>query len=161
MTGSVPVRPRCAEGGRARATHSQHASYLDHVDREVWNPSELALHLSRRARGLPLWFSLATHGTDRYRDAVERSLTTTRTVAVGIRSSEYLRLVSEPELSVLLFERPGWSDQQYSEWSHEQAVAGAILCVPTKWRGRTVLRLAFVNPETDADRVLQLLKSLR
>jgi glutamate/tyrosine decarboxylase-like PLP-dependent enzyme len=145
----------------ARAVHAQHASYLDHVDREVWNPSELALHLSRRARGLPLWFSLATHGTDRYRDAVERSLTTTRTVAAGIRSSEYLRLASEPELSVLLFERPGFSGEQYSEWSHEQAVAGAILCVPTKWRDRTVLRLAFVNPETDADRVLGLLESLR
>ena len=145
----------------ARAVHAQHASYLDHVDREVSNPSELALHLSRRVRGLPLWFSLATHGTDRYRDAVERSLTTTRTVAAGIRSSEYLRLASEPELSVLLFERPGWSDQQYSEWSHEQAVAGAILCVPTKWRDRTVLRLAFVNPETDANRVLGLLESLR
>ena len=145
----------------ARAVHAQHASYLDHVDREVWNPSELALHLSRRARGLPLWFSLATHGTDRYSQAVERSLTTTRAVAAGIRSKEHLRLVSEPELSVLLFERPGWGDEQYSRWSHEQAVAGSILCVPTKWRGYTVLRLAFVNPETDADRVLELLESLR
>ena len=40
-----------------------------------WNPADYAYHLSRRARGLPLWFSLATYGTDAYREAVERVLT--------------------------------------------------------------------------------------
>ncbi len=145
----------------ARAVHAQHASYLDHVDREVWNPSELALHLSRRVRGLPLWFSLATHGTDRYTDAVEASIATARAVAAGIAASGHLRLVREPELSVVLFERPGFSDEEYSAWSHEQAVSGSILCVPTTWRGRCVLRLAFVNPVTDPVRVIQLLESLR
>ena len=51
-------------GADARAAHAQHASYLDSIDREEPNPTDLAIHLSRRARGLPLWFSLATHGTD-------------------------------------------------------------------------------------------------
>ena len=36
-----------------------------------WNPSDFAIQLSRRARGLPFWFSLAVHGTDAYRDAIE------------------------------------------------------------------------------------------
>ena len=65
----------------ARAAHTQHAEYLDvlHVDDEPttdaeWNPSDFAHHLSRRARGLPFWFSLATHGTDAYRDAIETTL---------------------------------------------------------------------------------------
>jgi glutamate/tyrosine decarboxylase-like PLP-dependent enzyme len=145
----------------ARATHAQHASYLDHVDRESWNPSELALHLSRRARGLPLWFSLATHGTDRYTEAVEKSLATAREVAEAIRSSEHLDLVAEPELTVLLFERSGWDASQYAEWSHRMSAAGTILCVPTTWHGRTVLRLAFVNPETDAAHVIEVLETLR
>ena len=147
--------------GLAIATHTQHASYLDHVDREEWNPGDLALHLSRRARGLPLWFSLATHGTDKYRDAVERSLATSRSVADWIRKSPHLELVREPELSVVLFERPGWSDEQYAAWSDEKAHAGIILCVPTTWRGRTVLRLAFVNPATNPARVIEILDSLR
>ncbi|MHB1889902.1 MAG: pyridoxal phosphate-dependent decarboxylase family protein, partial [Acidimicrobiales bacterium] len=60
----------------ARAAHAQHASYLDEIDREEWNPADLAIHLSRRARGLPLWFSLATHGTDRYTAAIEQSIAT-------------------------------------------------------------------------------------
>jgi glutamate/tyrosine decarboxylase-like PLP-dependent enzyme len=145
----------------ARATHAQHASYLDHVDREVWNPSELALHLSRRARGLPLWFSLATHGTDRYSEAVEKSLTTAREVTEAIRHSGHLALVAEPELTVLLFERVGWDAAQYAEWSHRMAASGQILCVPTTWHDRMVLRLAFVNPETDSARVIEVLETLR
>ncbi len=145
----------------ARSVHAQHASYLDHIDRESWNPSDMAVHLTRRVRGLPLWFSLATHGTDKYRDAVELTLTAARTVADAIRAADYMRLVREPELSVLLFERPGWSLDDYSAWSKRTADAGVMFCVPTTWRGQTVLRLAFVNPATDPAHVIDALASLR
>ena len=69
----------------ARRAHTQRAGYLDVVtDTAEWNPFQYAHHLSRRARGLPFWFSLATHGTDAYRDAIETTLTTAR---AGARSS--------------------------------------------------------------------------
>jgi L-2,4-diaminobutyrate decarboxylase len=62
----------------ARAAHRQQASYLDSLNLgDEWNSSDYAHHLTRRARGLPLWFSLATYGTDAYRDAVEQVLTVT------------------------------------------------------------------------------------
>jgi glutamate/tyrosine decarboxylase-like PLP-dependent enzyme len=140
-----------------RAAHSQRASYLDVVDREAWNPADLAVHLSRRARGLPFWFSLATYGTDRYRDAVERTLATAREVTEAIRGCDHLSLVREPELSVLLFERPGWSAADYAVWSKRLAQDGVMLCLPTIWQGRTVLRMAFVNPATRADHVIKVL----
>jgi glutamate/tyrosine decarboxylase-like PLP-dependent enzyme len=145
----------------ARAAHSQAGAYLDQVDREAANPSDLAIHLSRRARGLPFWFSLATHGTDRYVAAIERTLETTHTVAEAIRACDHLDLVCEPELSVLLFERPGWDEHAYAVWSNELARKGVILCVPTKWHDRTVLRLAFVNPDTQSARVIEVLATLR
>ena len=145
----------------ARAAHTQTASYLDHIDRTMANPWDLAVHLSRRARGLPFWFSLATHGTDRYAAAIERSLATAAQVAAAIRAADHLRLVCEPELSVVLFERPGWDDQAYAQWSSRLAKEGVILCVPTRWGGRTVLRLAFVNPATRAERVIEVLQTLR
>ncbi|CAN5544915.1 aminotransferase class V-fold PLP-dependent enzyme [soil metagenome] len=145
----------------ARAVHAQHASYLDHIDRDSWNPSEFALHLSRRVRGLPLWFSLATHGTDRYRDAIEKCLATSREVAEAIRASDFMHLSREPELSVLIFERPGFTDAQYEQWSRVTADNSIMLCVPTSWRGRTVLRLAFVNPDTEAATVIAALQTLR
>ena len=145
----------------ARAAHTQTASYLEHIDRTMANPWDLAVHLSRRARGLPFWFSLATHGTDRYAAAIEQSLATAAEVAAAIHDSDHLRLVSEPELSVVLFERPGWDDQAYAQWSSRLAKEGVILCVPTRWEGHTVLRLAFVNPATRAERVIEVLQTLR
>ena len=145
----------------ARGAHSQTASYLDTVDREMWNPADYAVHLSRRVRGLPFWFSLASHGTRAYSEAIERGLAIAGEVADAIRASGQLRLVIEPDLSVLLFERPGWGEARYLAWSHELAISGELLCLPTKWRGRTVLRLAFVNPATDPQRVIALLDTLR
>jgi glutamate/tyrosine decarboxylase-like PLP-dependent enzyme len=141
----------------ARAAHSQHAGYLDAIDREAWNPWDYGVHLTRRARGLPFWFSLATHGTSRYAAAIEQTLATSRAVADGIRAIPQLSLLAEPTLSVVLFERSGWDDTAYQRWSRRLALEGRMLCVPTKWRGRTVLRLAFVNPATDADQVLEVL----
>ncbi len=145
----------------ARAAHAQRASYLDQIDREMWNPADLAVHLSRRARGLPFWFSLATHGTDLYSAGVERTLDTSRTVAEAIRSSSHLELVCEPQLSVLLFRRPGWDAAAYHEWSTRMSHEGVILCLPTSWLGETVLRLAFVNPATNPERVIDVLDTLR
>ena len=74
----------------ARAAHTQQAEYLDVLHAtdghdEDWNPSDYAHHLSRRARGLPFWFSLATYGTDAYTAAVETSLTVTRQAAEMVR----------------------------------------------------------------------------
>jgi glutamate/tyrosine decarboxylase-like PLP-dependent enzyme len=106
---------------------------------------------------LPFWFSLATHGTKRYAAAIEQTLATARAVAEGIRGIPQLRLLLEPTLSVVLFERPGWDDAAYLRWSRRLALEGRILCIPTQWKGRTVLRLAFVNPATEAEHVLEVL----
>ncbi|MSV87722.1 MAG: aminotransferase class V-fold PLP-dependent enzyme, partial [Actinobacteria bacterium] len=59
----------------AKKTHTQHAAYLDTLeDENEWNPSDYAIHLTRRARGLPFWFSLAAHGTNEYAQAVEDTM---------------------------------------------------------------------------------------
>ena len=92
----------------AAATHAQHGTYLDMVSREEWNPSDFAFHLSRRAWGLPLWFSLATHGTDAYAEAVETTLDVARAFAREVDRREGFTLLLEPELSVVLFEVDGW-----------------------------------------------------
>jgi glutamate/tyrosine decarboxylase-like PLP-dependent enzyme len=143
-----------------RAAHAQHASYLDTIDRDQPNPADLAIHLSRRVRGLPFWFSLATHGTQAYSAAVERSLTVAQDIASGIAQRDHLRLVLEPELSVLLFERVGWNAEDYAAWSERMAVDGVILCRPTVWENRPMLRLCIINPETRADDVLAALDTL-
>lgn len=142
----------------AASAHSQHASYLESIDRGESNPSDLAAHLSRRTRGMPLWYSLATHGTDAYSAAVERCLRTSRRVADAIRASDHLDLVLEPELSVVMFRRPGWDEDAYHRWSQRLALEGTALVVPTRHEGEMVLRMAFVNPETDPEAVIAMLE---
>ena len=60
----------------ARSVHKQDASYLDVIhDRPgEWNPTDYAYHLTRRARGLPLWFSLSVYGVDAYTEAIETAI---------------------------------------------------------------------------------------
>ena len=144
----------------AAEAHAQHGSYLDHVDRDEWNPSDYAYHLSRRARGLPLWFSLATYGTRAYTDAVDASIRTTRALADDIEARTGFRLLVRPELSVLLFTVDGWTRDQYLAWSRERARAGVALVVPTSWQGEPCLRLCIVDPRTRLDAVTALLDDL-
>jgi L-2,4-diaminobutyrate decarboxylase len=148
-----------------RAAHTQHAEYLDvlHADDpldEPWNASDYAHHLSRRARGLPLWFSLATHGTDAYVEAVETTLQVTRDAARLIDESPHTELLMEPELSIVMFRRVGWSADQYQAWSDTELAAERSFVVPTSWQGEVLLRLCIVNPLTTLADIAMIVDSL-
>jgi len=148
---------------QARRAHTQHAEYLDvlHTDLDnEWNPSDFAHHLSRRARGLPFWFSLATYGTDAYRDSVEQTLSLTRDAARMIDAAAHLELIMEPELSIVLFRRTGWDAGLYQAWSDRMLADGIAFVVPTSWAGETVLRICIVNPRTCVDDIQLLIDSL-
>ncbi|MEU7899404.1 aminotransferase class I/II-fold pyridoxal phosphate-dependent enzyme [Nonomuraea sp. NPDC049152] len=149
--------------GLARAVHTQDASYLDvlHTDGGEWNPTDYAYHLTRRARGLPLWFSLAVNGTDAYTEAIERGLGLARATAELIKESDHLELIREPELSAVLFRRPGWTAQDYYAWS-ERLLAGQIgFVTPTGWEGETVARFAFLHPGTTMEIVKEIVATMR
>jgi L-2,4-diaminobutyrate decarboxylase len=134
---------------QARAAHSQSAAYLDAITaRNEWNPADYAVHLSRRARGLPFWFSLAVHGTDAYAEAIETTLAVTRQVAEEIRARPYLELLIEPELSVLVFRRRGWTAADYDAWSARLFAAGTAFVMPTRFRGEPAARIVILNPRT-------------
>jgi glutamate/tyrosine decarboxylase-like PLP-dependent enzyme len=145
----------------ARAAHRQDASYLDTLNADdAWNASDYAHHLSRRARGLPLWFSVATYGTDAYRDAVEAVLTLTRETAREIRGRAELELVMEPELSVVLFRRLGWGPEDYEAWWRRALAAQIGFVQPSSWEGEKLARLCFVNPRTTLDHVRAILGTM-
>jgi glutamate/tyrosine decarboxylase-like PLP-dependent enzyme len=151
------------EPALARAVHSQEASYLDVIhdeDNPVWNPSDYAVHLTRRARGLPLWFSLVVHGTAAYRDAVETVLQTAWQSADLIRRSPHLELVREPELSIVLFRRHGWSREHYQDWSERLLARQIGFVTPSSWEGEPVARLAFLHPGTTLDMVEEILATM-
>jgi len=139
--------------------HKQDASYLDviHDEPTEWNPADYAYHLTRRARGLPLWFSLSVHGVKAYTDAIETAIALARQTAVEIRARGYLELIREPELGVVLFRRHGWTSRQYTRWADQLLHDQVAFIPPSAWEGETVARFAFLHPHTSMDLVLQIL----
>src|SRR6478609_7763531 len=145
----------------ARRAHTQEAGYLDVITRSAeWNPTDYSIGLTRRARGLPLWYSLAVHGTDAYVEAIESTLAVTRFAADEIGRRDYLEAVREPDLSVVVFRRLGWSSEDYQAWTDRLLAEEFAFVVPTTFRGETLTRFAIVNPHTTKEDVNAILDTM-
>ena len=143
----------------ARSVHKQDASYLDVIhDRPgEWNPTDYAYHLTRRARGLPLWFSLSVYGVGAYTDAIETGIRLAKETAAEITTRDHLELIREPDLGIVLFRRRGWSPAQYTQWADQLLHDQVAFIPPSAWEGETVARFAFLHPHTSMDLVRQIL----
>lgn len=147
---------------KAKASHTQHAEYLEDLNEgDDFNPSDYAINLTRRPRGLPLWFSLAVHGTDAYHQTIEETIHTTRVVTEEIRNRSYLELVREPQLSVIVFHRKGWTKTDYQTWCDKLLQDQLAFVVPSSHLGEPNLRFAIVNPRTTAKLLTKILDTLK
>ena len=145
----------------AKAVHTQHASYLETLqDESAWNPSDYAIHLTRRTRGLPFWFSLAAHGTDAYAEAMEATMHVAHQAAEKIRRHPNLELICEPELSVVAFTRHGWVAADYQKWSDRLLADQIGFIPPSSHHGQPILRFAIVNPWTKVSDIDEILATL-
>ena len=145
----------------ASAAHTQHGEYLDALtDGDEFNPSDYAYNLTRRARGLPLWFSLATYGVGAYRKAVAENIDVAHKIAQVIAKRKDLKLVREPELSIVVFEKEGWQLADYQKWSDRILADGLGFVVPSSHQGKPNARFAIVNPRTDVKLLTQIIDSM-
>lgn len=151
----------------AKAAHSQEGSYLEIFKDEGahgFNPSDYQIQLTRRLRGLPLWFSLATHGTEKYAWAVEEGIKLATIAGKLIAAHPLLELVREPSLSCVLYRRKGWEPYDYRNWTYKNHEAGFALVTPTKWKTpngyETVSRFCFINPDTTEKDIVDILNSM-
>lgn len=152
----------------AKHAHAQEGSYLDIFSDEGaqgFNPSDYQIQLTRRVRGLPLWFSLAMYGTERYEVAIARGIELAQIAGRLITEAEHTELVREPSLSCVVFRRLGWSPEDYREWTYRNHKAGFALVTPTKWRNpdgaETVSRFCFINPDTTEQDITAILDSMK
>jgi len=144
----------------ARAAHTQHAGYLETLDSGQWNPSDYAIHLTRRVRGLPFWFSLATHGTDKYAESMDKTMDLARASAQLIKEHPNLELLMEPELSIVAFRRKGWQESDYQRWSDKLLLDQIGFVTPSSHQGEPILRFAIVNPWTSITDIKVILATL-
>lgn len=151
----------------AKEAHSQEGTYLEIFKDEGahgFNPSDYQIQLTRRVRGLPLWFSLAMHGTEKYSWAVDRGIELANLAGELITKNPWVELVREPSLSCVLFRRIGWTPQDYTNWTYKNHRKGFALVTPTKYKingvFETVARFCFINPDTSEKDITLILESM-
>ena len=97
------------DAAAARRALTQEADYLEWLSEGGGdNPSDLAIHLTRRIRGVPLWVSLQAYGWDAYAEAVDYCFAIAAYAAEQVARRPHLELVLDPALTVLLVRRRGW-----------------------------------------------------
>lgn len=147
----------------AEKAHSQKGAYLEIFKDEGaqgFNPADYQIQLTRRLRGLPLWFSLAMHGTNKYRDAIERGIQLAKIAEQMISGDNALELVRPASLSVVLFKRKGWSAEDYKEWTYRNHRDGFALVTPSIYKDESVIRFCFINPDTTEEDIRKILETL-
>ena len=152
------------EPHRARSTLRQSGPYIDVLHEaepaDEWNPSDYAFQLTRRASGLPFWFTLVAHGSTALAERVRVGIDLSRYAGAALDGLGETSLVIEPSLGVVLFRRHGWEAHQWRDWSRTLARDGIAFVAPTTWKGEVVGRLVFMNPRTTTSIVDEVIQSL-
>ena len=144
----------------AKSAHTQKANYLETLDKGEWNPSDYAIHLTRRTRGLPFWFSLAAHGTHQYALSMDKTMDLAREAAQLVREHPNLELLMDPILSIVAFTRKGWEAADYQKWSDKLLNDQIGFVTPSSHEGKPILRFAIVNPWTKIEDIKIILATL-
>jgi glutamate/tyrosine decarboxylase-like PLP-dependent enzyme len=145
------------------------ADYLPETSEERPIYGFLGPELSRRARSLAVWATLAAYGRRGYRSIVERSLDNARRLVRQIEESSDFELLAPAPLNVVCFRyRPeGRAESELDDLNRQIGEAvltdGRIYLGTTRWKGRVAFRPAFVNWRTtgaDVDLILETLRDL-
>lgn len=148
---------------KAKNAHSQKGAYLEIFKDEGaqgFNPADYQIQLTRRLRGLPLWFSLSMHGTDKYKWAIERGIELAKIAEEKVKKNPNLELMRPASLSVVLFKRKGWKHEDYTEWTYKNHREGFALVTPSRYKEETVVRFCFINPDTTEEDIDKILATL-
>jgi glutamate/tyrosine decarboxylase-like PLP-dependent enzyme len=130
---------------------AREAVYLPEVREERLAPAELGPEMSRRARALPVWATLAAYGRSGHRALVERNLDHARRLAERVGASDDFELLADVPLNIVCFRyRPaGLAEDELDDLNLQLGEAaledGRVYVGTTRWAGRVAFRPAFVN----------------
>ncbi len=147
----------------ARAVHAQHASYLDAIrTADEWNPADYAYHLTRRARGLPFWFSLAVHGTDAYARRDRRTCwRSPRPRPIASARHRTWSWSASPSCRWCCCAGSAGPPTTTAAWSLRLLDEQIAFCLPTRWHDEVVARAVFLHPNTTVEMFDEVLDSMR
>lgn len=125
--------------------------------------------LSRRARSLAVWATLAAYGRNGQRAIVERCLDNASHIARSVDEADDFELLASAPLNVVCFRYrpPGVPEDELDELNRRTGRAilrdGRVYVGTTQWAGAVAFRPAFVNWQTtttDADLMLVTIREL-
>jgi glutamate/tyrosine decarboxylase-like PLP-dependent enzyme len=148
-------------------TFAAGAAYLPEASEDHPIFAFRAPELSRRARSLAVWATLAAYGRSGYRAIVERCLDNAARLAAQVESAEDFELLAPVPLNVVCFRyRPtGAAEPELDDLNQRIGEAvltdGRIYAGTTRWEGKVAFRPAFVNWRTTSNDVDLILETLR
>ena len=125
--------------------------------------------LSRRARALAVWATLAAYGRNGYRAIVERCVDNAAHIARVVDEADDFNLLVLAPLNIVCFRHrpPGTPEALLDELNLQIGRAilrdGRVYVGTTRWAGTVAFRPAFVNWQTtagDADLMLDVIREL-
>lgn len=137
---------------------AQHAAYLASSD-TVADPSDRVPELSRRARGVPVYATLAQLGRAGVADLVQQLADAARVIADGVRSipgGEVLNDVVYTQVCAAF-----GSDERTRAVGEALLTGGSALASPSTWHGRAVLRFSVSNWLTDSEEAGRTVEAVR
>ena len=127
---------------------------------------EWGIELTRPARCLKLWLTLQTLGTEQISDMVTHGIELAQKAEAMLRDQSGWEIVTSAQLAVLNFRYApqGISPQQQDELNasiFQRMMEDGFACVlTTKLKGRTVLRICSINPETTEEEIQHTIQLL-
>jgi len=76
---------------------------------------------------------------------MEQTMTVAKDAARQVSEHPNLKLLVEPTLSIVAFERVGWSSADYEKWSDKLLADQIGFVTPSAHKGKPILRFAIVN----------------
>jgi glutamate/tyrosine decarboxylase-like PLP-dependent enzyme len=144
------------DGAALRGAMAISADYLP--ESPYRNPSDFTPELSRRARGVDIWAALHSLGREGVADLVERCCAYARTFARELAASGF-EVLNEVVLNQVLV---AFGDEAATARVVAALQAeGTCWCGPTRWQGRSAMRISVSSWATTAEDVARSIDAIR
>ncbi len=150
--------------------HSFHVSpeYLQDLegDNEYLNMYDIGIELTRPARGLKLWMTLQVLGSDLLGAAIEQGFKQAQWAQEAVEALENWEIVSPAQLAMVNFRyAPADLTEAQKDALNERISvrlneSGYAAMFTTKLRGKTVLRVCAIHPETTREDIVSTIHML-
>ncbi len=142
----------------AVAALGAHASYLV-ATRAGLDPWTLVPEMSRRARGVPVWATLAALGRAGVASLVDGLVDAAALLADGLRELPGVEVLNDVVYTQVC--ATFGDDERTAAVAQSLRAQGEVYASTSRWHDRTVLRFSVSNAWTDAEQVRRTLEAVR